>query len=164
MMEGGSSGKKKRAAKRQDHDFAQLIFSWSLDDILNDNLYENQVDKLPLTFQYEEHYFRSFMYPLLEETRTELASSMKMMYKTPFSEISSFKKAKGKEKMIVWAVHVNPGFNKWRTLDSWQKVSCGNRSITLRSRNNKFMTRKFVSSSFMAEALMICNACHKRAS
>ncbi|KAI3496642.1 hypothetical protein L1887_39013 [Cichorium endivia] len=40
------------------------------------------VEKIPLTFRSEEHYFRSFVYLLLEETRTELASSMKMMYRS----------------------------------------------------------------------------------
>ncbi|KAL4575585.1 hypothetical protein LXL04_022433 [Taraxacum kok-saghyz] len=99
-MEGSSSGKKKRASRSQDHGFAELIFSWSLDDIVNDGLYEHQVEKIPLTFQSEEHYFRSFVYPLLEETRTELASTMKMMYRAPFAEISSLRKAKGKEKKM----------------------------------------------------------------
>ncbi|KAI3778679.1 hypothetical protein L2E82_08062 [Cichorium intybus] len=100
MMEGGSSGKKKGAAQSQDHDFAHLIFSWSLDDIRNEKLYEHQMEKIPLTFRSEEHYFRSFVYPLLEETRMELASSMEMMYRAPFAEISSVRKAKGKEKMM----------------------------------------------------------------
>ncbi|XP_023769533.1 uncharacterized protein LOC111918090 isoform X2 [Lactuca sativa] len=120
-MEGGSSGKKKKAAKSQDHDFAQLIFSWSLEDILNDNLYEHQLEKIPLTFQSEEHYFRSFVYPLLEETRTELASSMKMMYKAPFSEISSFKKAKGKEK-TMYDVTVATWRNSERQKEPYQTL------------------------------------------
>ncbi|GJS60260.1 hypothetical protein Tco_0655044 [Tanacetum coccineum] len=41
----------------------------------------NRVENIPVTFESEEHYFGSFFYPLLEETRCELASSMEIMYK-----------------------------------------------------------------------------------
>ncbi|XP_023769500.1 uncharacterized protein LOC111918065 isoform X1 [Lactuca sativa] len=121
MMKGGSFGKKKGSSQSQDHDFAQLIFSWSLDDILNDNLYEHQVEKIPLTFQSEEHYFRSFVYPLLEETRTELASSVNMMDKAPRGEVSSFRMAKGKEKM-VYDVTVGNWRNTERPKESYRTL------------------------------------------
>ncbi|CAH1414237.1 unnamed protein product [Lactuca virosa] len=71
-----------------------------------------KVEKIPLTFQSEEHYFRSFVYPFLEETRKELDSSMKMMYKATFSKIYSFKKAKGKEKTMY-----DVTFGNWRNTE-----------------------------------------------
>ncbi|KAI3734275.1 hypothetical protein L6452_13740 [Arctium lappa] len=53
------------------------------------------VEEIPLTFLSVEHYLSSFVYPLLEETRCELASSMEIMYNAPFAEISSFTKLEG---------------------------------------------------------------------
>ncbi|XP_023769556.1 uncharacterized protein LOC111918117 [Lactuca sativa] len=119
MMKGSSFEKKNGYA--QNHDFAQLIFSWSIDNILNDKLYEHQMKKIPLTFQSERHYFGSFVYPLLEETRTELASSMNMMHRAPFAKISSFTNAKGKEKMM-YDVTVRNWRNTERPKESYQTL------------------------------------------
>ncbi|KAA8529934.1 hypothetical protein F0562_034462 [Nyssa sinensis] len=71
-----------------------LVFSWSLEDIFNENLYKNQVEKIPGSFQSVEHYLRSYVYPLLEETRAELASSMDIIYGAPFAEVISLDEAK----------------------------------------------------------------------
>ncbi|GJY16701.1 UvrD-like helicase, ATP-binding domain, P-loop containing nucleoside triphosphate hydrolase [Tanacetum coccineum] len=60
----------------------------------------NLVENLPLTFESEEHYFASFVYPLLEETRADLASSMEIMYRAPFAEILSFNESKCGENMV----------------------------------------------------------------
>ncbi|GKA40104.1 hypothetical protein Tco_0732697 [Tanacetum coccineum] len=46
-----------------------------------------KVENLPLTLESEEHYFASFVYPLLEETRADLASSIEIMYRASFAEI-----------------------------------------------------------------------------
>ncbi|XAR48022.1 hypothetical protein NMG60_11030712 [Bertholletia excelsa] len=70
-------------------DFTDLVFSWSVEDIFNENLYKNQVEDIPETFQSLEQYFGSFVYPLLEETRAELASSMEMIDSAPFAEVIS---------------------------------------------------------------------------
>ncbi|PWA62544.1 uvrD-like Helicase, ATP-binding domain, P-loop containing nucleoside triphosphate hydrolase [Artemisia annua] len=58
------------------------------------------VENIPLTFESEERYFGSFVYPLLEETRSELASSLEIMYKAPFSDILSLKESTSGEKML----------------------------------------------------------------
>lgn len=58
------------------------------------------MEKIPLTFPSEEQYFSSFVYPLLEETRAELASSMELVSRAPFTQVFSFSEAKGKGKMI----------------------------------------------------------------
>ncbi|GJR49653.1 UvrD-like helicase, ATP-binding domain, P-loop containing nucleoside triphosphate hydrolase [Tanacetum coccineum] len=57
-------------------------------------------EKIPLTFESEQHYFRSFVYPLLEETRFELASSMEIMHRAPFADIISFNESKSGENMV----------------------------------------------------------------
>ncbi|PWA72412.1 uvrD-like Helicase, ATP-binding domain, P-loop containing nucleoside triphosphate hydrolase [Artemisia annua] len=88
------------AAEHHEDEFTKLILSWSLDDICNQDLYKTKVDKIPLTFESEEHYFGSFVYPLLEETHFELASSMEIMYRAPFADILSVKKSKSGENML----------------------------------------------------------------
>ncbi|PWA79190.1 uvrD-like Helicase, ATP-binding domain, P-loop containing nucleoside triphosphate hydrolase [Artemisia annua] len=108
MMEGGSLG----ALEQQKHEFTKLIFSWSLDDIFNEDLYKYKVENMPLTFESEVHYFGSFVYPLLEETRADLASSMEIMYRAPFAEIISFNESKCGENM-VYDVTVGPWKNQF---------------------------------------------------
>ncbi|PWA68994.1 uvrD-like Helicase, ATP-binding domain, P-loop containing nucleoside triphosphate hydrolase [Artemisia annua] len=64
------------------------------------NEFTKMVENIPLAFVCEEHYFGSFVYPLLEETRAELASSMEIMYRAPFAEILSFNESKCGENMV----------------------------------------------------------------
>ena len=45
-MEGGVSDKEKKDA------FTNIVFSWSLEDIFNENLYLNQVLDLSFSFNY----------------------------------------------------------------------------------------------------------------
>ncbi|XP_076952702.1 uncharacterized protein LOC143626518 [Bidens hawaiensis] len=89
MMKRYHLEKEKEASHRPTDEFEKKILSWSVDDILNDDLYKHQVENIPLTFQSEEHYVGSFVHPLLEETRAELASSLKIMYRAPYAEITS---------------------------------------------------------------------------
>ncbi|KAI3817063.1 hypothetical protein L1987_10850 [Smallanthus sonchifolius] len=93
-------GQKKEAPRRQHVGFEQMVFSWSLEDIRNEDLYKHQVENIPLTFQSEEHYAGSFVYPLLEETRAELASSIEIMYRAPYAEIFSLNETKDDGKMM----------------------------------------------------------------
>ncbi|KAL3641674.1 hypothetical protein CASFOL_012489 [Castilleja foliolosa] len=51
-----------------------------------------RVDKIPLSFESVDQYLDSYSYPLLEETRAELASAIEVVYKLPFAEIASFEK------------------------------------------------------------------------
>ncbi|PWA60761.1 uvrD-like Helicase, ATP-binding domain, P-loop containing nucleoside triphosphate hydrolase [Artemisia annua] len=73
---------------------------------------ELKVENIPLTFESEEHYFGSFVYPLLEETRCELASSMEIMYKSPFADILSINVSKGGENML-YDVTIGPWKNQY---------------------------------------------------
>ncbi|KAL8240246.1 hypothetical protein R6Q59_013601 [Mikania micrantha] len=100
IMDGDRIGKKDAASQYHNHGFEQIVFSWSLDDIQNDDLYKDQVEKIPLTFKSPAHYFGSFVYPLLEETRAELATAMDIMYKAPNAEIFSINEARGRGKML----------------------------------------------------------------
>ncbi|CAL5430271.1 unnamed protein product [Camellia sinensis] len=72
-----------------DLSFTDLMFSWSIVDIFDEDLYKNQVEKIPESFQSVKHYFGSFVFPLLEETRAELASSMEIIQEAPFAKVIS---------------------------------------------------------------------------
>ncbi|KAK4344087.1 hypothetical protein RND71_037181 [Anisodus tanguticus] len=88
MMEGSSSRKKRGGGPKDD--FINLVFSWSIDDILDDTLYQNQVEKIPESFDDVYHYLGSFPFPLLEETRADIAASLEVINKAPFGELISF--------------------------------------------------------------------------
>ncbi|CAA3025292.1 Hypothetical predicted protein [Olea europaea subsp. europaea] len=79
---------------RPTDEFIQLVFSWSLEDIFNEDLYRNQVEKIPELHQSVDLYLGSYVYPLLEETRAELASAMDGIYNAPFAEVIALHVAK----------------------------------------------------------------------
>ncbi|XP_021823635.1 uncharacterized protein LOC110764898 [Prunus avium] len=64
-----------------------IVFSWSLEDIFNENLYKEQVQKIPESFDSVQHYFSSYLYPLLEETRAQVHSSMETIDRAPSAEV-----------------------------------------------------------------------------
>ncbi|KAK7400973.1 hypothetical protein VNO78_12282 [Psophocarpus tetragonolobus] len=89
MMQGDASSKKANA-----YGFMDLIFSWSMEDIMNEELYKNKVEKIELSFQSIQHYLGSYKYPLLEETRASLCSSMEIIHQAPYAELRGLKEAK----------------------------------------------------------------------
>ncbi|KAL2321433.1 hypothetical protein Fmac_025812 [Flemingia macrophylla] len=70
------------------------VFSWSISDILEENLYRNQVMKIPETFSSTSIYMRSFILPLVEEMHADLLSSIRRVSEAPISQISKVRKAK----------------------------------------------------------------------
>ncbi|KAF4359496.1 hypothetical protein F8388_001540 [Cannabis sativa] len=82
----------------------QIVLSWTLEDISNENLYKVhsvypssyfvRVEKIPESFQSVEHYLGSFVYPLLEETRAQLYSSMDMLHRLPYAKAVAFDETK----------------------------------------------------------------------
>ncbi|KAL6187360.1 hypothetical protein ACLB2K_038759 [Fragaria x ananassa] len=73
---------------------ADTVFSWSLDDVLNERLFKNKVEKIPESFNSVEHYFGCYLYPLLEETRAQVHSSMETIHRAPYAKVVSFENAK----------------------------------------------------------------------
>ncbi|KAL7084177.1 hypothetical protein ACP275_14G209000 [Erythranthe tilingii] len=110
-MEGNRSGTGKRSSPKDE--FADLVLSWSLQDIFNDNLYKYQVDKIPKSFESVDQYLGSYIFPLLEETRAELASTMETIHEAPFAEVASFSELINEES--VYDVKV----------DQWRNVVVG---------------------------------------
>ncbi|XVF85501.1 hypothetical protein PTKIN_Ptkin17bG0122700 [Pterospermum kingtungense] len=89
--------------------FIDIVFSWSLEDIFNDNLYKDQVEKIPDSFESMEQYFGSYLLPLLDETRAEMCSSMELIHRAPYAEVTYLNEAKPHGKLLF---DVNVGF--WR--------------------------------------------------
>nr|GFA62012.1 UvrD-like helicase, ATP-binding domain, P-loop containing nucleoside triphosphate hydrolase [Tanacetum cinerariifolium] len=94
--------------EHHEDEFTKLILSWSFDE----HLYKNKVENIPLTFELEEHYFGSFVYPLLEKARSELASSMEIMHIAPFADMLSFNESTSGENR-VYDVIVGPWKNQY---------------------------------------------------
>ncbi|CAN0880576.1 TPR and ankyrin repeat-containing protein 1 [Linum grandiflorum] len=76
----------------QEMEFVGALFSWSLDDIFNEHLF--QVPKIPGSFESAKQYFSTFVLPLLEETRAELESAMEAISTAPFAKVTSFEECK----------------------------------------------------------------------
>ncbi|TQE12863.1 hypothetical protein C1H46_001509 [Malus baccata] len=71
-----------------------IVFSWSLEDVLNAHLYRNQVTKIPDTFSTVTSYMKSFIPSLVEETHADLLSSMMNLSQAPTLEILTVKTSK----------------------------------------------------------------------
>ncbi|CAI8586125.1 unnamed protein product [Vicia faba] len=64
-----------------------VVLSWPLEDVLNENLYEDKVLKIPETFESATDYKNSFIPLLFEETRADLSPSLSAVSRAPFCEI-----------------------------------------------------------------------------
>ncbi|KAF5457576.1 hypothetical protein F2P56_021668 [Juglans regia] len=73
-----------------------IVFSWSLKDVINKDIYRNQVKRIPETFLSVEEYKKSFIYPLLEETHADLFSNMTTLFQAPTREIHAVKRSSPK--------------------------------------------------------------------
>ncbi|XP_056164570.1 uncharacterized protein LOC115681834 [Syzygium oleosum] len=89
--EGGLSSKRTRD---NPSDLTATVFSWSLHDIFNENLYHDQVETIPETFKSVRQYLGSYVYPLLEETRASLCSRLEDISVLPFAKVTDFVECK----------------------------------------------------------------------
>ncbi|KAI4355927.1 hypothetical protein L6164_004651 [Bauhinia variegata] len=88
-----ANGKKKEVELLRGRGLLDTVFSWSIRDVLNDDLYKNQVKKIPDAFSSKSAYLSSFFFPLIEETRADLSSSITTKLSQP-CEIFLVRKAK----------------------------------------------------------------------
>lgn len=84
-MEKSVSAKKMEAGANS---LLDTIFSWSVRDVLNRNLYKDKVKRIPQLFLSSDEYTKSFEAPLMEETRASLCSGMESVGLAPACEIS----------------------------------------------------------------------------
>ncbi|XP_040379170.1 helicase SEN1-like [Oryza brachyantha] len=76
---------KKRSGTRQgnkrpdDDDLVNIIFTWSLEDVMNQNLFVDEVNVIPDRFVGLKSYLEAFRAPLLEEMRAEMSSNLETL-------------------------------------------------------------------------------------
>lgn len=71
-----------------------LVFSWSLSDVLNKDLYKNKVKEIPETFVSIDQYLKSYITPLVEETHADLLSNVSTVSRAPALEVADVKISK----------------------------------------------------------------------
>ncbi|RDX62227.1 putative helicase MAGATAMA 3, partial [Mucuna pruriens] len=74
--------------------FLDIVFSWTLEDALNEHLYKNKVQMIGKSFWSQCEYLNSFIIPLIEETHSDLCSNLNGVSKAPFCEISNVQRNK----------------------------------------------------------------------
>ncbi|OMO88691.1 hypothetical protein CCACVL1_08258 [Corchorus capsularis] len=84
-----NNGSSKKQKTDQGRNLIDTVFSWSIEDALNKNLYQAKVEKIPETFMATRDYLHSFVAPLIEETHADLLSNMTKVSKAPCQELHS---------------------------------------------------------------------------
>ncbi|KAJ0968897.1 hypothetical protein J5N97_021774 [Dioscorea zingiberensis] len=92
--------------KKGNGDLVNLIFTWSLNDVLNDSLFKGKVQDIPETFYSLRNYLNSFTSPLIEEVRADLSSCLKAISQAPFTSILELNNVKPKKQMMY---HITVG-------------------------------------------------------
>ncbi|XP_047333629.1 uncharacterized protein LOC124937410 [Impatiens glandulifera] len=80
--------------KTKDVNLIDWVFSWSISDICNKNLYKDQVREIPRTFSSTKEYLDSFKMPLIEETHADLFSKFAALAQAPLFKSFSIEPAK----------------------------------------------------------------------
>ncbi|XXG71997.1 hypothetical protein AAC387_Pa07g1192 [Persea americana] len=79
-----------------------LVLSWTVEDILNEDRYRDKVEKIPKTFLSVEKYLSSFIFPLVEETREDLCNSLEEVYDAPVAEIISIEEYEARSELFYF--------------------------------------------------------------
>ncbi|CAN0880596.1 Probable helicase MAGATAMA 3 [Linum grandiflorum] len=90
--------RKKSSSEKKDCIFITTLFSWSIDDILNEHLF--QVANIRLSSESVEQYYNQFKIPLLEETRAELHSALNVISSAPFARVTKLQQRRPEEKLL----------------------------------------------------------------
>ncbi|CAL5015267.1 unnamed protein product [Urochloa decumbens] len=71
-----SKSKGARSYRKPDDELVDLIFSWSLQDVMNQDHFTDKASTIPDRFSGLKSYLDSFRIPLLEEMRAEMSSNL----------------------------------------------------------------------------------------
>ncbi|CAM6115801.1 unnamed protein product [Calypogeia fissa] len=121
----------KKAGKKQNayYRWALKVLGWSVEDVINDNMYLNKVEAIPRTFEDLSSYYKAFQTPLMEETRAELhkgleelntADYVMVACKTLKANLQKQVQGKGgKKKLINLNLGIAQLVQRKRQEDSW---------------------------------------------
>ncbi|KAK7372270.1 hypothetical protein VNO80_05645 [Phaseolus coccineus] len=104
------------------HSFLDIVFSWNLKDALNEVLYKNKVQKIPETFRSVSSYLNSFITPLIEETHSDLCSSLKGVPRARLCEIIKVDRPKFFTKELLYIIRLN---NKYDEVEDEEEENSG---------------------------------------
>ncbi|CAL5025640.1 unnamed protein product [Urochloa decumbens] len=82
-----------RETAAEERDLGDIVLSWSVRDIMDDDLFKGKVEKIPFSFSSLDDYLKSYVAPLIEETRSSLSSSLELITEAPSSKIVSMEVA-----------------------------------------------------------------------
>ncbi|XXG71975.1 hypothetical protein AAC387_Pa07g1181 [Persea americana] len=88
-------------------DLADIVLKWPIKDVLNKDLFKDKMARIPNTFQSIDHYFQSYVTPLLEETRADMCSNMENLSQATTLKIEESKR-QHKEEGSVYDIKVGP--------------------------------------------------------
>eukprot|EP00268_Persea_americana_P061655 TRINITY_DN7809_c0_g1_i10.p1 TRINITY_DN7809_c0_g1~~TRINITY_DN7809_c0_g1_i10.p1 ORF type:complete len:1075 (+),score=189.17 TRINITY_DN7809_c0_g1_i10:241-3465(+) len=88
-------------------DLADIVLKWPIKDVLNKDLFKDKMARIPNTFQSIDHYFQSYVTPLLEETRADMCSNMENLSQATTLKIEESKR-RHKEEGFVYNIEVGP--------------------------------------------------------
>ncbi|CAK9150158.1 unnamed protein product [Ilex paraguariensis] len=95
MMTTTTTTSSKKAESRPGQGLIDLVFSWSIADVCNKDLFKGKVREIPKTFSSTADYMNSFIYPLIEETHANLLSNVTNLSRAPMCEIFDVRISKG---------------------------------------------------------------------
>ncbi|WVZ86863.1 LOW QUALITY PROTEIN: hypothetical protein U9M48_033583 [Paspalum notatum var. saurae] len=99
---GSSSSSMYRKDKAEEWpNLVDVVLSWSLRDVMNEELFKDKVKKIPSTFHHLKSYLECYTSPLLEELRAEMASSLESISTMPCVRIPWIEEKKGKYEISV---------------------------------------------------------------
>ncbi|KAJ3709114.1 hypothetical protein LUZ61_012819 [Rhynchospora tenuis] len=85
--EEGVDGEKKRSKLETQRSLMHTILSWSVDDLMDKDLYRGKVPTIPKFFSSSEDYFNAFFPPLLEEVHADISSSLEEVSRAPYASV-----------------------------------------------------------------------------
>nr|CAD1844651.1 unnamed protein product [Ananas comosus var. bracteatus] len=128
----------------QKWELGDLVLSWSVGDILNEALYDNQVEKIPEVFESIPKYFESYAAPLLEETRAELCSSLESISQAPHSQIRCIEAAEPSSSKTS-----KPSY--YIDVDFWENESTAAAAESYKARNGDVFVLSSIKPEFADE-------------
>ncbi|XP_051219250.1 helicase SEN1 [Lolium perenne] len=89
-----------RPGKNADDDWPSLVdmvLSWSLEDVMDEDVFKNKLKRIPSVFNNIKGYLGSYTSPLLEELRAEMLSSLESISTLSFVKVSWIEQKKYSE-------------------------------------------------------------------
>lgn len=97
---GGRTFQRKNAGEEWPN-LVGVVLSWSLADVMNENLFKDKVKQIPSTFPNLKSYLECYTSPLLEELRAEMSSSLESLSTVPSVRISRIEEKRDKYEIYL---------------------------------------------------------------